>query len=146
MKIIKLLVTMSIVNAIFVMVIVANQKVTPTQLPAQIPSSSDQLESSLMTEPLAKPSVTPAASTGQQINKPVVSPKPSIAPPVAPTQTPTPKPQGCLVQIDGVKYEITSLLRSHSGGNIFTCGTDMSAIFWGRHNQKILRMMEKYKI
>ncbi len=150
MKIIKMLITMSILNAI---VVVAMVVMTPKTQTPEIISGQTQGSAPTMT-PVATTATVAPTSTQKSTVRPAVSvvpataptAKPTVTPTVAPTQAPTPKPAGCVIQIDGVKYEITSLIRSHSGGNVFTCNTDMSAIFWGRHNQKILQMMQKYRI
>lgn len=59
---------------------------------------------------------------------------------VAPVQT------GCIVTIDGTKYDLTDFKNMHSGGDIFSCGTDMSAIFWSQHSQRQLNQLQRYKI
>lgn len=59
---------------------------------------------------------------------------------VAPAQT------GCVVTIDGTKYDLTDFKNMHSGGDIFSCGTDMSAIFWSQHSQRQLNQLQRYKI
>ena len=154
MKLIKLLVTISIINAGFVMAVVNYQSSRQSEL---LPASSvipvQQMGSQLETKPFERVSPQPASPSPKLVPslaptvKPVANtptPTPVVTP--TPTPTPTPKPQGCLVQIDGVKYEITSLLRSHSGGNIFTCGTDMSGIFWDRHKLRSLQRRQKYKV
>lgn len=66
--------------------------------------------------------------------------------PQAPTQVPAPQVAQCVVIIDGVNYDVTNFRFSHSGGNIFNCGTDMSSTFWSRHNAGILNQMQKYRI
>jgi cytochrome b involved in lipid metabolism len=52
----------------------------------------------------------------------------------------------CIVTIDGAKYDVTDFKNIHSGGDIFTCGTDMSNIFWGQHSQRELNRMQRYGI
>lgn len=86
-----------------------------------------------------KPTTKPSTPSPTKASTPSSTPAPTVAPA-------TPKPAGCIIQIDGVKYNITSLVKTHSGGNVFTCGTDMSAIFWGKHNAKILQIMQQYRI
>lgn len=71
-------------------------------------------------------------------NKPVSTPKPA-----APTKAPSNR---CIIQIQGVKYDITEFKKIHSGGDIFKCGTDMTSIFFGQHNSSTLSTMAKYKI
>jgi hypothetical protein len=43
-------------------------------------------------------------------------------------------------------YDVTAFRSMHSGGNVFTCGADMSAVFWGRHGQSTLNQMARYKV
>lgn len=79
------------------------------------------------------PAQVPAANNPPQANP--TSPPP---PPVAQNR--------CTITIDGVSYDVTDFRNTHSGGNIFTCGGDMSATFWSRHNAAILSRMQQYKI
>jgi len=167
MKIIKILITISIINTLFVMALVdyvsKRPQPTPAQLTTQTSLDIQTLTKSIEPTPTVpsatkapaaskKPSTTtkPKSSTAQS-----ATPKPSTTTATstpqassAPVATPTPKPvvTGCVIKIDGVSYEITALRRSHSGGDIFTCNSDMSAIFWGKHNAKILAKMTQYKI
>lgn len=69
----------------------------------------------------------------------------NTAPP-APVVAPPPQVAGCVVVIDGASYDVTNFRFSHSGGDIFSCGSDMSASFWNRHNASILAKMQKYRI
>jgi len=52
----------------------------------------------------------------------------------------------CIVTVDGVKYDVTQFRNQHSGGDIFQCGTDMSAIFHGQHSNSYLQKMQQYRI
>jgi hypothetical protein len=52
---------------------------------------------------------------------------------------------GCIITLFGQQYNVTSLQQSHSGGNIFTCGTDMSARYQGEHGSSVSRM-QKYLV
>jgi hypothetical protein len=52
----------------------------------------------------------------------------------------------CTIVIDNVTYDVTNFRNSHSGGNVFNCGTDMSSVFWGRHNAAILSKMQQFRI
>ncbi|MCX6797531.1 MAG: hypothetical protein NTX98_03600 [Candidatus Doudnabacteria bacterium] len=53
----------------------------------------------------------------------------------------------CIVVISGAKYDVTQLRQTHSGGDIFQCGTDMTQIFFSQHNQRLLdNQMAQYKI
>ena len=64
----------------------------------------------------------------------------------APTPVPAPQIAQCIITIDGSSYDVTNFRTSHSGGNIFNCGTDMSSTFWSRHGASILSRMQQYKI
>jgi hypothetical protein len=95
--------------------------------------------------PTETPSPTPTVAV---IKKPLPSPKASVDSPV-PTQKPQAAPTPdirCIIVVDGQKYDVTGYKSQHSGGNIFSCGTDMSSIFHQQHNQRYLQMMAPYKI
>ncbi len=63
------------------------------------------------------------------------------------TDTPAPTPDTrCIISVDGAAYNVTEFKKEHSGGDVFTCGADMSAIFHGQHDMDILRKMDQYKI
>lgn len=79
---------------------------------------------------------TTSSTSNNNPTQPIVT-----APPAQP-----PAPSGCIISIDGTSYDVTSLRKSHSGGDIFNCGSDMSATFWGRHGQSILNKMQQYRI
>ena len=84
---------------------------------------------------------------------PTITPTPvevliSASPTVIPTSlTPSPQVAGCIVTINAQQYDVTSLKKTHSGGDVFKCGSDMSSIFFNQHDQSLLdRQMVKYKI
>jgi len=58
-----------------------------------------------------------------------------------PTAKPTSASGQCIVTLFGNQYNITSLVISHSGGNVFNCGTDMSSIYQGKHGTSLTRMV-----
>lgn len=73
---------------------------------------------------------------------------PSLAIPLA---TVTPKPiavstnNGCIVTISGQLFDVTTLRNTHSGGDVFKCGTDMTAIYQSKHGTSLSRMA-KYAV
>ena len=144
MKLIKLLITMSLLNVIFVTGLSKYLSFNPV-LSSRTPDVITITSEKAVPVPTPKPVIkAPPQIKAVATSKPVpTTPVPTKVPS---TPTPAPKPSGCVIKIDGVSYEITSLRKSHSGGDIFSCGTDMSAIFWGRHNQKILQKMQGYRI
>jgi hypothetical protein len=84
---------------------------------------------------------TVTAQNPTQPNQPVTQPAtPQQPAPAAPV------PSGCIITLDGGSYNVTSLQKSHSGGDIFNCGSDMSATFWGKHGQGIFSKMQQYRI
>ncbi|MFA6269901.1 MAG: Ig-like domain-containing protein [Candidatus Paceibacterota bacterium] len=46
----------------------------------------------------------------------------------------------CIVTIFGTLYDVTPLQGSHSGGNVFVCGTDMTSTYQGMHGTNVSRM------
>ncbi len=49
---------------------------------------------------------------------------------------------GCIVTIDGSRYDVESLRSTHPGGDIFECGTDMSAAFHAQHGASLEMISE----
>ncbi len=66
-------------------------------------------------------------------------------PPTAPNMSPSPAASTCIITIDGQKYDVESLRNTHTGGDIFQCGTDMSATFHGQHGDN-LQMIQRYLV
>lgn len=65
----------------------------------------------------------------------------------APTNKPDPLAGHCLVQISGHVYDVTVLKTTHSGGDIFQCGTDMTSIYFTQHTESHLNnQMTKYRV
>lgn len=46
----------------------------------------------------------------------------------------------CIITVFGVQYDVASLRTTHSGGDIFQCGTDMSATYQARHGTDVTRL------
>lgn len=104
--------------------------------------------------------ITPSVQPNQTIRKlninaelPVSQNQIPATPPTPDTTTPdtsipdnTTPDTRCIILIDGRKYDVTSFRSKHSGGDIFQCGTDMSAVFHGRHAQSYLEMMAQYAL
>lgn len=49
---------------------------------------------------------------------------------------------GCIVTLFGKQYDVTSLQNSHSGGNVFICGTDQTALYQSQHGTNMSRMQQ----
>ncbi len=54
----------------------------------------------------------------------------------------------CIITIDGQKYDVTTFRNQHPGGDVFKCGTDMSAAFHAQHGDgaKQLQMIQNLKV
>ncbi|MCA9386104.1 hypothetical protein KC717_05645 [Candidatus Dojkabacteria bacterium] len=60
--------------------------------------------------------------------------------PPASTNSQSPVSNNCIITLWGKSYNITSLINTHSGGNIFSCGTDMSNTYQSEHGSDLSRM------
>lgn len=47
----------------------------------------------------------------------------------------------CIITLFGKQYDVTALQASHTGGNIFACGTDMTATYQAMHGTDVSRMI-----
>lgn len=56
-----------------------------------------------------------------------------VAPPTQNTNT-------CIIILFGKQYDVFSLRSTHSGGNVFTCNTDMSGVYQGQHGTNVSQM------
>ncbi len=46
----------------------------------------------------------------------------------------------CIITLFGKQYDVAPLRNTHPGGNIFTCGTDMTTVYQGQHGNDVSRM------
>lgn len=46
----------------------------------------------------------------------------------------------CLITLFGQQFDVTSLQTSHTGGNLFVCGTDMTSTYLAQHGTDLSRM------
>ena len=65
--------------------------------------------------------------------------------PLAPTPIPTVKQSvnnanACIVTLFGVQYDVAPLRKTHSGGDIFSCNSDMTSVYQNRHGTNVSRM------
>ena len=142
MKQIKTYITLSILNALCMVLVVGGGSI------AQKRASDPSITPMVMPDtPTAKPIIIRVVHK----TRPVDTSNPSQSPQVnaAPTTQQVPQPTQdlrCLIQIDGSTYDVSVFRSMHSGGNVFTCGADMSAVFWSKHSQRTLDQMAKYRI
>lgn len=85
-----------------------------------------------------RPAATPTPKTTPSILAARTTLQTTISP------TPTPKPNttslGCIITLFGKQYDVSPLQTTHTGGNIFNCGTDMTAVYQGQHGTDVTRM------
>jgi len=58
-------------------------------------------------------------------------------------QTPNPpvtQSNACIITIGGEYFDVTSLRYSHSGGDVFSCGSDMTSMYTVQHGTNMSRM------
>lgn len=48
----------------------------------------------------------------------------------------------CIITLWSNQYDVTSLQTSHSGGNVFQCGADMTAVYQSQHGTNLSRMQQ----
>lgn len=140
MKYLKLTIGISMINLVSIGLMVYIGTLTsplPTNTQELITNNSPVLPSPSLEINNLKLSITPSSPSPLEIRNSKLE--------ISLTPSPTPDTR-CLVQIDGTTFNVSQLRTTHSGGNIFTCGTDMSAIFWNQHGQSILSQMQKYRI
>ena len=90
-----------------------------------------------------------AASNTQNLNNGNIgsSQESTLTPTLAaPTVAQKPNNSVCIITIDSQKYDVMQFQNIHSAGNVFNCGTDMTADFYSKHDKSYLVKMEKYKI
>jgi hypothetical protein len=73
------------------------------------------------------------------------SPKPSVIPTAIPTAKKNPVLASnisarCIITLFGKQYDVTQLRVTHSGGDIFKCGTDMTTTYQNQHGTNMNRM------
>jgi cytochrome b involved in lipid metabolism len=95
------------------------------------------------TPPSSTATTKPAAGTKQTLGAKTTAPTATQTPPPAPA--PTPAKPTCIVTISGKRYDVQPLRSTHPGGDVFTCGTDMTSVFFGQHDQNLLdTQMKQY--
>ena len=65
---------------------------------------------------------------------------PTLAAPLIPTPTSASTSSACVIVLFGQQYDVTKLQSTHSGGNVFYCGTDMTTLYTQRHGTNLDRM------
>ena len=126
---------------------VAVTKVAGNFTDSQIPKQGVEIQQEVAE---AVPTEVAVTSTPAQVFRqvqPTKAPVIAVAFPtaaVALKTTPTPGTSSglCLVSISGQQYDVTKLASTHSGGNIFKCGTDMTSSYNSKHGTNMSRMSQ----
>ena len=129
MKYLHTIISISLVNLFFVSLLVTQ---------ARVPESQPQLTSTRGTTTRIDISTPVAGSSDGSTQSPTGSPV-SLTESLVPTLD-----NRCIVMVDGGKYDVTDFRKIHSGGDVFQCGTEMTQIFYSRHDKTILDKMQKY--
>ena len=106
-----------------------------------------------------KPDASPSPATGQANGSSSSTPKPSASPAnvvssrvgvssaasanstvTASVGQPAPATGGCIITLFGKQYDVASLRSTHPGGDVFACGTDMTAAYQRQHGTDVSRM------
>jgi len=97
--------------------------------------------------------ITNQSSRASSISHPIGSVRTTttgivIIPTTIPVTNNTSTPQtsassnGCIITLSGQQYDVARLRSTHSGGDIFNCGTDMTSVYQGRHGTNMSRMQQ----
>ncbi|MBI2337706.1 hypothetical protein HYU95_00835 [Candidatus Daviesbacteria bacterium] len=121
----------------------------PVQTSApQVPVSAPIQTSAPAINPTPLQPPPPAVNTPPPVaSEPTLPPAPPPPPaPTDPPPAPPPPSDRCIITISGGNYDVTDYRNIHSGGNVFQCGTDMTASFLNQHPASFLQKMSKYQV
>lgn len=138
--------------------IAAQPTSTPTSKPlttlAKAPATKAQVQAATsQTAPVPTPtSVAAPVAVPVVVTDATVPPAPAVdtssTPPPEATPAPSVPPPSdrCIITLSGGQYDVTDFRNIHSGGDVFQCGTDMTASFLSRHPASFLSKMSQYKV
>lgn len=86
------------------------------------------------------PTLTPAATRTPMPTKVQAIAKTTPFPIASIISTANQNKSQCVVTLFGSQYDVTSLRKSHPGGDIFVCGSDMSSAYQNAHGLNMSRM------
>lgn len=113
---------------VFLVVIFASTFNNYLQLKKQ-PTTEQTLTELTPTTNIPPTSVVPLETNGPT-NLPKKPPQRTPIPTPKKTQTPA---KTCIVTINGKRYDVERLRRTHSGGDVFVCNSDMTNTFKSEH-------------
>lgn len=141
-----------------VLLLVGTTAVTTGSAVTKIATASKVLGVKVETEGRVEQKTTPVSPTpvaaGSRPN-----PTPTGAAPttrVTPTASPTVRTSQsvsasvdlsgrCIITLFGKQYDVTTLRSTHSGGDVFSCGSDMTTSYQAKHGTNMSRMA-KYEV
>lgn len=152
MKTLKILAGVGLVNLALVLGLVLFFDATTVPASPVVPVPSGQVSA-----PTSTASVTVTPPAGGPVRGPSIRPTPEPSVPTTPPPTggSTPPPvvavpppsNQCIVTIQGNRYDVAPLRSPHPGGDIFVCGTDMTATFFTQHDQAMLDgKMQQFRV
>lgn len=106
-----------------------------------------QVQESEQQKTVAIEKIETIAKTSIRVSPSVAPVKKALTSSLSLTVTPSPASSvqtnsGCIVTLFGKQYDVTTLQQTHSGGNIFNCGTDMTVTYQGKHGTNMSRMQQ----
>ncbi|TSA45266.1 hypothetical protein D4R52_02805 [bacterium] len=151
MKQFKVLILISLVNfAVFFSIVALKQNsralVAPLTTAAAVTGSAGEIAQKAAKNISSAPNAPSSSNSSPSPAAPSSSnpPPASTSPPAA---NPPPAADRCIIIIQGSKYDVTDFRKIHTGGDIFQCGTDMTAVFFFQHNQRLLdTVMQQYRV
>lgn len=144
MKAIKIIISIAIINILFVAGIAYFPSLSDSNI-----NNDNSKTSAIDTQNIPKELDNEMEFENEDDNDAEPSTKAVQAPiqPTAKTPSPAPSSNQCIITISGIKYDVQPLRNTHSGGDVFTCNTDMTATFFGQHGQSLLNStMQKYRL
>jgi predicted heme/steroid binding protein len=85
----------------------------------------------------ATDTISPVANVTSPTNNSSVSGTVSISATASDTSV---TGSACVVTLFGLQYDVTQLRSTHSGGDMFNCGTDMTTLYQSTHSTNVTRM------
>lgn len=156
MKLLKYLVAISILNLMVVAIFISATKIlnggsglVPNVLPLEVATQSAVISNpspNTQGNSVAPATTTPATDSTLAPSQDPVQANTQVQEQVQAQAQPNTAPSGCVVKIDNQTYDLDAFRALHSGGDIFQCGTDMTAVFYGQHSADYLASLSRYRI
>lgn len=134
---------------------IANSFSNPTETKETLVAIDDSKQEEMTPSPTSKINPSPTQTAIRTGTKAAIKPNSTI-PTSLPSQvvrgaqtsaanTSTSNTNNCIITLSGQQYDVTTLRQTHSGGDVFQCGADMTAVYQKKHGSN-LSMMQKYLV